>query len=776
MSGAAEKEKNIKQLRKQAEKKSGGKIVKLSGLSVKNTSRLIQELRVHQIEMEMQNDELRKVQKELEDSRNRYFGLFDFAPVGYFTLNQKNLIEEVNLTAAEMLRVERSGLKRQKFTQYIVPDYQDVFYLHRKSVFDTNSRQTCELRFMRKDGNQFDAQLISVPCQSPDGSFNHLRMAVTDITERKQMEEALRREKDFAESLTKTAQAIMLVLDTNARIVDFNPYMEKISGYRLEEIKGKDWFDTFLPKADHSQIREVFKKAISDIQTKGNVNPIITKDGREVLIEWYDKTLKDKDGQVIGLFAVGQDITERKKAEEAMHESERKFRETVVNLDEGFYSVTLDGVLLEHNQAFNRIMGFDSSVDLKGTHLPDFWQNPAERNSYLQEFAAKGFISNYQVNAKKKTGEKITVLAHAHLVKDKDNRPLRIEGIFLDITERKKAEEVIKNLAKFPEENSNPVYRTSKDGVLLYANPASRRLILGNQIKIGDKIPEKWIGMIKNVYDSGKQQQAEMELSGRVFLFDMVPIIEGGYVNSYATDITERKKTEQTIQHYQKRLKSLASRLSLSKEHEKQKIASGLHDNICQRLALSKFNLQLSIKSISDAETLNSLTNICVEIDNIIKDIHLLTFELSNPVLNELGLTAAVEKYLAEEIQEKHGIRFELNSNLKNKELTATIRGCLYRNTHELLWNIVKHARAHQVKVLIHKSADHINVCVEDDGIGFDTGRIAMLPTRNEGFGLFSIREQLEYLGGNIRIESNVGGGTKVTMTLPLKSEESVHL
>jgi PAS domain S-box-containing protein len=555
MSGAAEKEKNIKELRKQAEKKSGGKIVKLSGLSVKNTSRLIQELRVHQIEMEMQNDELRKVQKELEDSRNKYFSLFDFAPVGYFTLNQKNLIEEVNLTAAEMLRIERSGLKRQKFTQYIVPDYQDAFYLHRKKIFDTNSRQTCELRFMRKDGNQFDAQLISVPCQAPDGSFSYLRMAVTDISDRKQAEVALKAQyaklDELKEIINRSGSLVFVWrIEPGKWPVEFvSDNVENISGYSVDDfISGR----VLWPSITHQDDVPRLEKEMAQYLEKGarkwsQEYHLITKSGK---VRWF-------------------------------HEDNLSFA-------------------------------------------------------------------------------------------DSAGRIIRIQAII--------------------------------------------------------------------------------------------------------HDITEHKKMEQEIKNYQKRLKFLASRLSLSKEHEKQKIASGLHDNICQRLALSKFNLQLSIKSISGAETLNSLTSVCVEIDNIIKDIHLLTFELSNPVLNELGLTVAVEKYLAEEIQEKHGIRFELNSNLKNKELTATIRGCLYRNTHELLWNIIKHASAHQVKVLIHKSADHINVCVEDDGIGFDTGRIAMLPTRNEGFGLFSIREQLEYLGGNIRIESNVGGGTKVSMTLPLKPEESVHL
>jgi len=117
----------------------------------------------------------------------------------------------------------------------------------------------------------------------------------------------------------------------------------------------------------------------------------------------------------------------------------------------------------------------------------------------------------------------------------------------IESTERKKTEEKIKSFSRFPEENINPVYRTSKDGVLLYANPASRKLILEDQTKIGEKIPEKWIKMIKNVYDSGKRQQIEIEFSGRIFLFDLFPIIKAGYVNSYATDITERKKAEETL-------------------------------------------------------------------------------------------------------------------------------------------------------------------------------------------------------------------------------------
>lgn len=138
--------------------------------------------------------------------------------------------------------------------------------------------------------------------------------------------EILLREKGFAESLIQTAQVIVLVLDKTGCIVSFNPFMEEVSGYTLEEVKGKDWFSTFLPERSQNRTRELFLKAIHDIQTRNGVDIIMTKDGRERLIEWNDKTLKDEAGNTLGLLAVGQDVTERKQMEEVLRNSESKYR------------------------------------------------------------------------------------------------------------------------------------------------------------------------------------------------------------------------------------------------------------------------------------------------------------------------------------------------------------------------------------------------------------------------------------------------------------------
>ena len=179
-----------------------------------------------------------------------------------------------------------------------------------------------------------------------------------EIEEHKQTEDALRKEKDFTENLINTAQTIILVLDTKGRIVRFNGYTEDLSGYKLEEVQGRDWFSTFLPKQNYDQIGELFRAAVSDIQTRGNINPIVAKDGHEIIVEWYDKTLKDADGNAIGLLAIGQDITERKQAEEALRESEERFRTVADFTHDWEFWAAPDGHHIYVSPSCERITGY----------------------------------------------------------------------------------------------------------------------------------------------------------------------------------------------------------------------------------------------------------------------------------------------------------------------------------------------------------------------------------------------------------------------------------
>ena len=179
----------------------------------RSARRALHELRVHQIELEMQNEELRRTQEELEVSRARYFDLYDLAPVGYFTLSEQGLILEANLTAAKLLGVPRGALVKQPLSRFILPEDQDIHYRHRKQLLATGAPQSWELRLLRKDAAPFWARVEATTAQDADGA-PVWRAVVSDITERKFAEEekakleAQNRQLQKAEGLGRMAGAI----------------------------------------------------------------------------------------------------------------------------------------------------------------------------------------------------------------------------------------------------------------------------------------------------------------------------------------------------------------------------------------------------------------------------------------------------------------------------------------------------------------------------------------------------------------------------------------
>lgn len=192
----------------------------------KTPEQLLQELRVHQIELEMQNEELRRTQVDLEVMRARYFDLYDLAPVGYLTMNEKGLILEANLTAATLLGVDRGVLVKQLLTRFILPEDQDIYFRHRKQLFETRSPQVCELRIWGVEAALFWMRMEANIAQEGDAD-PLCRVMISDITEQKQAEETLQKAFDQI----KTLRGILPICMHCKKIRDDRGYWNQVEVY-----------------------------------------------------------------------------------------------------------------------------------------------------------------------------------------------------------------------------------------------------------------------------------------------------------------------------------------------------------------------------------------------------------------------------------------------------------------------------------------------------------------------------------------------------------------
>ena len=179
--------------------------------------KLIHELEVHQIELELQNQELRRSQAELEVSRNKYFELYDLAPVGYLSISETGLILGANLTAAQLFGLERQAIRDKPFTRFIIPEDQDAYYQHRLRLFETGERQACEIRMLRQDGSNFWGRLEATVAPGAESGKPVFRTTISDITEGKRLEAALLESEQSVRRLNECILNMVMVLSHDIR-------------------------------------------------------------------------------------------------------------------------------------------------------------------------------------------------------------------------------------------------------------------------------------------------------------------------------------------------------------------------------------------------------------------------------------------------------------------------------------------------------------------------------------------------------------------------------
>ena len=251
---------------------------------------------------------------------------------------------------------------------------------------------------------------------------------------------------------------------------------------------------------------------------------------------------------------------------------------------------------------------------------------------------------------------------------------------------------------------------------------------------------------------------------------------EGGDDNTYyygvARDITERKKVESQIHSYQKELRSLASQLILAEAEEKKKIASLIHDRVGQALSITRIKLGILNSIAPPGEEATIVGELIPLIEEIIQDTRSLIFTISSPLLYDLGLSAALER-LVEQFNGEHRMDFAFDGPEKTPDIDTDVALLLFDAVKELLVNVVKHSQAHSVMVTLNIRSQGVQISVTDDGKGFEVLTGTNGRKRGSGFGLFSIRERLDNLGGSCQVISGTTGGSEIVLNAPMGKRET---
>ena len=233
-------------------------------------------------------------------------------------------------------------------------------------------------------------------------------------------------------------------------------------------------------------------------------------------------------------------------------------------------------------------------------------------------------------------------------------------------------------------------------------------------------------------------------------------------------EIKERKRIEQEILDHQQKLQVMTRELAMAEERERDRIAGELHDHVGQRLILGKMRLDSLASRLPSDQFENDVDEISTLIDHSIQDIRSLTFQLRPPILASAGLEAAVQ-WLGEEFKKDFGLQIDFKDDNEPKPMQYEVRSTVFQVVRELLLNVAKHAGTKHVAVRMKRDNGNIVINIDDEGIGFDISEVSKRKVKDGGFGLFSINQRIDFLGGSLSIDTNSGNGTRATIIVPLK-------
>ncbi len=621
-------------------------------------------------------------------------------------------------------------------------------------------------------------------------------MIIRDLSGRKKAESpreaalgALRESEEKLRVLFEQLPIGITLLDQNRKVIYANPALEKILDISRDNLlKGKYQNRRYLrsdgtsmPPKEYASTRAFQKQqSVHDVETG-----VITESGKTI---WTSVSATPFPVAGKGVVIATIDITERKRAEESLRRSEHRFHSIFDNMAEGvaLHELIFDKAgkpinyrIISCNPKYGPILGI-SPQKVLGNLATDAYNVPEPPYlSIYSKVALSGVASRFTAYfAPMDKYFDISIVPWGKM---------GFATIFTDITERKRAEEALRESEekyRSLASTADSMYLVDRECRYIFMNERhlSRFGLAWGEIvgrSYGEFHSEEdtrhFVENVERVLETGKSFQAEYRShrDNKSFLRTFSPVVDSKG-SMFATtivskDITERKRAEEALHKSETHLRAMAMELSSAEERERQRLAIFLHDEIGQTLALLRIKFGDLAGAWRPKSGKRSIRQIRDLLEKIIDQTHTLTFELSPPILHQLGLEAAVE-WAGEKINQDHGIDFTFNDDGVNKPLDADVKTLLFSCVRELMLNTVKHAKAKRLSVKIAREGEKILMTIADDGIGFDTSLLENHPAQ-VGFGLFSVRERLAAVDGTFELRSEPDRGTRVTLSAPLKKE-----
>jgi len=541
-----------------------------------------------------------------------------------------------------------------------------------------------------------------------DGAVHRVIILTEDITERKQTELALQAsEEKYRTLIEQSIQGIIIAQGNPMQIVFANQACVETVGYSAEEMLmfSSTNILTKLHPDDRDRVMAIYRDRMQGKPVPSRYELRFLR--RDGSCRWLEVTSNkiEYEGKP-AVQAIFVDRTEQKQAAQALEKSRARYRDLVEYAPVSIFTLDLTGVITSCNSAFETISGY-SKNEIAGRHFSEL--------SLLQE---EDFPRYKEIMQACFAGKSVP--------------PTEIEWVNRDGSLKTFVAHV-----QLIEEGGKPV------GLQVISLDITDRKRAEVELRRAHQELEKRVAE-----RTARLSNANIELK---------------------QEIESRERVEKKLRDHQRKLRFLSSELTLAEERERRRIATELHDGIAQSLALAKIRLAAVQEELSSHDLAGILAEVRNQIENTIQCTRSLTFDLSPPVLYDLGLNAAVE-WLAEDMGKRHNLDITFSDDGKTGNLAEDIRVTLFQATRELLTNVVKHSGARWAQVTMNRVEDRVLITVEDDGVGFD--HTANENRRDGGgrFGLFSIRERLQSLGGSLAVDAPLGQGSRITLTAPLNN------